>query len=48
MTFNALRALELLRTGAGRPDANFRDGQKDAIEHVVEGKGRLLVVQKTG
>ena len=26
----------------------FREGQEDAIRHIVEGKGRLLVVQKTG
>ena len=26
----------------------FRDGQEDAIRHVVDGRGRLLVVQKTG
>ena len=48
MTFNHERALELLRTGSGRPDAAFRDGQEEAIRHVVDGKGRLLVVQKTG
>ena len=30
------------------PDAGFRDGQEEAIRHVVEGRGRLLVVQKTG
>lgn len=48
MKFDAARALQLLRTGAGRPGADFREGQKEAIEHVVEGRGRLLVVQKTG
>ncbi|MBL8391994.1 MAG: RecQ family ATP-dependent DNA helicase [Candidatus Accumulibacter sp.] len=48
MTFDPLRALEFLRIGSGRPDAAFREGQKEAIEHVVEGRGRLLVVQKTG
>ena len=48
MTFNARRALALLQIGSGRPDASFREGQKEAIEHVVEGRGRLLVVQKTG
>ena len=48
MTFDSRRALELLRIGSGRADAVFREGQKDAIEHVVEGRGRLLVVQKTG
>ena len=48
MEYNARRALELLRIGSGRDDATFRDGQEDAIRHIVEGKGRLLVVQKTG
>lgn len=48
MTFNPQRALELLRLGSGRRDATFRDGQEEAIRHVVEGRGRLLVVQKTG
>jgi hypothetical protein len=43
-----VRALELLRRGAGRADAEFRAGQEDAIRHIVDGKGRLLVVQKTG
>ncbi|HSK00283.1 MAG TPA: RecQ family ATP-dependent DNA helicase [Kofleriaceae bacterium] len=42
------RALALLRLGTGMPGAAFRDGQEEAIEHVVEGRGRLLVVQKTG
>lgn len=48
MTFDAERALELLRLGSGRPEARFREGQEEAIRHVVEGRGRLLVVQKTG
>ncbi len=42
------RALELLRLGTGLQQANFREGQEEAIRHVVEGRGRLLVVQKTG
>lgn len=42
------RALELLRLGSGSPEADFRAGQQEAIRHVVEGRGRLLVVQKTG
>jgi ATP-dependent DNA helicase RecQ len=46
--YNAARALALLRSGAGRPDASFRDGQEKAIRHIVEGRGRLLVVQRTG
>ena len=48
MNYNAARALELLRIGTGHADATFRDGQEAAIRHVVEGRGRLLVVQKTG
>ncbi len=48
MNYNSQHALELLRIGSGRDDANFREGQEDAIRHVVEGKSRLLVVQKTG
>jgi ATP-dependent DNA helicase RecQ len=48
MSFDPERALDLLRKGSGYPSAVFRDGQEDAIRHVVEGRGRLLVVQKTG
>ncbi len=48
MTFRPLRAIELLRLGSGRPEARFREGQGEAIRHVVDGRGRLLVVQKTG
>ncbi|ALJ26650.1 ATP-dependent DNA helicase RecG [Stenotrophomonas acidaminiphila] len=48
MAYDPKRALKLLRIGSGRADATFRDGQEDAIRHIVEGKGRLLVVQKTG
>lgn len=48
MKFDLGRATQLLKTGSGRADAVFRDGQAEAIEHVVQGSGRLLVVQKTG
>jgi ATP-dependent DNA helicase RecQ len=48
MNFDAARALQLLRIASGQPEAVFRDGQEEAIRHVVEGRGRLLVVQKTG
>lgn len=48
MNYSHRRALELLRIGSGRANATFRDGQEDAIRHIVDGKGRLLVVQKTG
>ena len=46
--YDGNRALELLRLGTRRHDAEFREGQEDAIRHIVEGRGRLLVVQKTG
>jgi ATP-dependent DNA helicase RecQ len=48
MTYDPRRSLELLRVGTGRPDAVFREDQEEGIRHVVEGRGRLLVVQKTG
>ncbi len=48
MTYKSQRALELLRIGSDRADATFREGQENAIRHVVDGRGRLLVVQKTG
>lgn len=48
MPYNQQRALELLRLGTGNSRASFRAGQEEAIIHVVEGRGRLLLVQKTG
>ena len=48
MTYDSDSALRLLRLGSGIREATFRDGQEDAIRHIVEGRGRLLVVQKTG
>ena len=48
MEYNARRALELLGLGTRQRDTEFREGQEEAIRHVVEGRGRLLVVQKTG
>jgi ATP-dependent DNA helicase RecQ len=48
MSYNAARALELLRLGSDQADARFREGQEEASRHIVEGRGRLLVVQKTG
>ncbi len=41
------RALALLRVMLG-PQAQFRAGQWQAIEAVVERRGRALVVQRTG
>ena len=48
VTYDPRRALELLRAGTRQRDAGFREGQEKAIRHVVEGRGRLLVVQRTG
>ncbi|MFH1603621.1 MAG: RecQ family ATP-dependent DNA helicase, partial [Pseudomonadota bacterium] len=48
MTFNKDRAIELIKLGSGLPGAHFRAGQEEAIRHIVEGRGRLLVVQNTG
>ena len=48
MDYNAARALELLRLGSGLPAARFHDDQETAIRHIVEGRGKLLVIQKTG
>ncbi len=48
MIYTSARALELLRIGSGYPDALFRESQEEAIRSVIEGRGRLLVVQKTG
>lgn len=48
MIYHPPRALDLLRLGTGEPKATFRDSQEEAIQHIVEGRGRLLVVQKTG
>jgi len=41
-------ALELLRAGVGDANVQFREGQLQAIEHLVGRRGPLLVVQRTG
>ncbi|MFO8237581.1 MAG: RecQ family ATP-dependent DNA helicase [Prochlorococcaceae cyanobacterium] len=46
--FQHTRALELLRAGSGNADAQFRQGQLEAIQAVCALGSRLLVVQKTG
>jgi len=48
VSYRPPRALELLQTGTGIADAAFRAGQEEAVRHVVEGGGRLLVVERTG
>ena len=44
----ATPALDFLRRLTGREDADFRDGQLEAIEQIVERRGRVLCVQRTG
>jgi ATP-dependent DNA helicase RecQ len=46
--YDPIRALQLLRLSTQDPAAAFREDQENAIGHVVDGRGRLLVVQKTG
>ncbi|WP_333618176.1 RecQ family ATP-dependent DNA helicase [Dietzia sp.] len=41
-------AARLLHSLTGRPDAEFRDGQFDAISALVADRRRVLVVQRTG
>ena len=41
-------ALEILRTLVGRSDADFHEGQYEAIETLVDQRRRALVVQRTG
>ena len=48
MILDTGRALDLLRTGAGDPSAGFRSGQLEAIDRLVSGTARLLVVRRTG
>ncbi len=45
MKLDALAALRLL---VGSPDAEFRDGQAEAIQALVADRRRALVVQRTG
>ena len=48
VSYRPQRAIELLQMGTGIPDATFRPGQEEAVRHVVDGLGRLLVVERTG
>ncbi|CAD6002251.1 RecQ family ATP-dependent DNA helicase [Agreia sp. COWG] len=41
-------ATDILRSLVGRPDAQFHDGQKEAIDALVDDRSRALVVQRTG
>ncbi|MEA5528647.1 RecQ family ATP-dependent DNA helicase [Dolichospermum sp. UHCC 0684] len=42
------KALFLMRQALNNPNADFRDGQWEAIKDLLENKSRLLVVQRTG
>jgi ATP-dependent DNA helicase RecQ len=42
------KALFLMRQALNNPNADFRDGQWEAIEDLLLNKSRLLVVQRTG
>jgi len=46
MTDSRAAALEILRTLVGRDDADFHDGQFEAIETLVDQRRRALVVQR--
>jgi ATP-dependent DNA helicase RecQ len=45
---NRTQALHLLKTALANPNAEFRDGQWEAINALVNHRQRLLVVQRTG
>ncbi|WP_426323703.1 DEAD/DEAH box helicase [Microbacterium sp. E-13] len=47
-TVTRTEALEVLRALVGRDDADFHDGQFEAIEALVDDRRRALVVQRTG
>jgi ATP-dependent DNA helicase RecQ len=47
-TSRPARADELLHRLTGDPAAEFRVGQREAIERLVDRRGRVLVVQRTG
>ena len=42
------KARDYLRIALGDPNVDFRDGQWNAIQSIVDGQERLLVVQRTG
>lgn len=45
---NRTQALQLLQTALANPNAEFRDGQWEAIDALVNQRQKLLVVQRTG
>jgi ATP-dependent DNA helicase RecQ len=46
--FNQGEAKEILRIALAAPEADFRDGQWQAIDALVNRRQRILVVQRTG
>ncbi|WP_368870671.1 RecQ family ATP-dependent DNA helicase [Proteus mirabilis] len=45
---NRVQAQQLLKTALDNPTADFRDGQWEAIDSLVNHRQKLLVVQRTG
>lgn len=45
---NRAQAQQLLQTALANPAAEFRDGQWEAIDSLVNHQQKLLVVQRTG
>ncbi len=45
---NRLKAQQLLQTALANPAADFRTGQWEAIDALVNHRQKLLVVQRTG
>lgn len=48
MIMNRAQAQQLLQTALANPTAEFRDGQWEAINALVNNRQKLLVVQRTG
>ncbi len=45
---DALRLLRVAMAGRGGGGVHFRDGQWEAIDHIVNQRGKVLCVQRTG
>lgn len=45
---NRAEAQSLLRDAMAAPDADFRTGQWEAIDHIVNRRGKVLCIQRTG
>ena len=43
-----IEAQALLRVAMVNPEADFRDGQWEAIDHIVNQRGKVLCIQRTG